>query len=442
MMMGPTKKKVMVAGFVGFLLPVVVGVLLFMGYRSKMEEKIKELEIKTVTETRYVTSRDIGAGEVLTAEDVIPVEVKGESAPEDSFAESRLGDIINRRTVVNINQKTILTDSMLLPEADQTPSKDIRLQEFNMITLPSDLNAGDYIDIRFVTPNGENYIVTSGKEVEKLGIGNDTNTVFLRLDEEDILRTTAAVIESYILNGSEVYATKYVKPSTQLVESSRVDLIELYDKTYEQIKQEKQEALLKEMEGDTFGRNNSSDISLIVNTEETFTLGDITLTTTPTPTPTPTSSLALTSSGENPDLLNISVSDEEIAARIGVDYKVIEDMKVARNSRDESKIAYYQNWLLKKNTSMVENYPVNEKIAALIAHNPNILRDLSAKYDIEKLEAEREGFANFPLYEVDTYGDVKELEAVGKIQAGITTKIETQKNERKQYLQSLLINNY
>ena len=41
---------------------------------------------------------------------------------------------------------------------------DVRTQEYNMITLLSQLQTGDFVDIRLRLPSGQDYIVVSKKQ--------------------------------------------------------------------------------------------------------------------------------------------------------------------------------------------------------------------------------------------------------------------------------------
>ena len=83
--------------------------------------------------------------------------------------------------------------------------------EYNMITLPTQLSAGDYIDIRLQLPDGGDYIVISKKYVQNA----NATTVWLNMKEEETLTMSNAIIEYYIMSGSKLYATKYTDPGAQ-----------------------------------------------------------------------------------------------------------------------------------------------------------------------------------------------------------------------------------
>ena len=186
MMMGPTKKKVIATGVVAFIIPVIVSGVVFWKYSEKKNQEIEDLKVKSAVTKGYVFTDNLLEGDVITASDLLLVDIKGESAPIDSFSGDKWS-IVGRRVRINAEAKTIVTESMLMDEVDKDPTISERLQEFNMLLLPSDLVEGDYVDIRITMPDGENYIVVSGKEVKKLGTAIESNTIFLQLDEEEIV---------------------------------------------------------------------------------------------------------------------------------------------------------------------------------------------------------------------------------------------------------------
>ena len=78
--------------------------------------------------------------------------------------------------------------------------------EYTMITLPSKLEEGDYIDIRIAYPTSADFVILSKIKVQSC----NTNTVWLKLSESQILLLNEAIIESYIVDGTKLYATQYI----------------------------------------------------------------------------------------------------------------------------------------------------------------------------------------------------------------------------------------
>ncbi|WDV46949.1 hypothetical protein PV797_04425 [Clostridiaceae bacterium M8S5] len=97
--------------------------------------------------------------------------------------------------------------------AKERVNKGVREQELSMIFLKSNLKNGDYIDVRIVFHNADNYIVLSKKKIREIDL--EQNTVFLWLDEEEILTLNSAIVDAYINKGANLYTVSYVQPNIQ-----------------------------------------------------------------------------------------------------------------------------------------------------------------------------------------------------------------------------------
>lgn len=431
MMIGPMKKKVVTSAVVTGIILILVFVALSAVYIANTNNKIAELQKKGEVVQRYVFTKDMVVGDVVTEADIKVVDVKGESASLDSYVfEEKLNDkgkkvvsrddkwnIIGKRLKVNAEEKTIITKSLFYTE-DKDPEMTTRLQEFNMITLPSDLDAGDYIDVRIRFATGEDYAVVVGKKVELLGAAEEkSNTIFLRLNEEEIVRMSSAIIESYVKGGINLYANKYVDPDSQLYTYSRVDFVEKYENAkYEVIPTDTLETVSGEVKIPD-GVLTSGDEYL---RERTVT---------------------------------------EIASMIGLNKEETENIKTALANKDEDTLAYYKDKLVTGTKSIVSNYPVRTEVATLIKNNPNILAEIKQKYDIAELETRRATLmeADYYKYQVDMDGNLV-LDSNGKpiraydengnpaynedyiksVDDRLKTEIETQKSERQEYLLGLI----
>lgn len=386
-MIGPMKKKVIMSAVLTAVALVVFFGVIAGVYVAQTNRTIAKLKTQGEVVERYVFSRDMTAGDVVTASDVLKVNVKGESAPTDSYTE--LDSLVGRRLKVNAGQRTIAIGSLFF-EDDKAPALDTRLQEFNMIKLPSDLLDGDFIDVRILFPGGEDYSVIVGKKVEALGATEaESNTIFLRLNEEEINRISCAIIESYMRDGVLLYANKYVDPSTQLYDYARIDFVERFE------------------------ANRYSE-----QTEATY--------------------------DESGELLTEGTKVErtipEIAVLIGLDTQETENIKLALDTSDAETLKYYRNKLVVTDKSIVANYPVKPEVATLIASNPNILVDIRAKYNVSVLEQQRVNLLGTSLTKYDPYtGETTEDEAKLKsISEKLKVEIEAQRTERQQYLLNLL----
>lgn len=199
------------------ILGCIIGFLIYQMYANKKEQE----EIDNARKTVYVLKEDVSAGtnvgtmnnnNILVTPSLRLMEVESEVAPSTAVTVASYATTINDETLFKIDLKanTILTTEMLVQAEDAT-SDDTREQEYNMITLPTYLQADDYIDIRLRLPSGEDYIVVSKKKVK------DTNetTIWIDLNEDEILTLSNAIVETYQIQGTELYATTYIEPALQ-----------------------------------------------------------------------------------------------------------------------------------------------------------------------------------------------------------------------------------
>lgn len=116
---------------------------------------------------------------------------------------------------IDIYANTVITPDMV--SEGQLVKSDVRTQEYNVIIPLTQLETGDYIDVRLRTPDGRDLIVVSKKEVtipEIEGIPSAT-TMWIDLSEEETLMMSSAIVESYMIQGAKLYAARYVEPGMQ-----------------------------------------------------------------------------------------------------------------------------------------------------------------------------------------------------------------------------------
>lgn len=117
---------------------------------------------------------------------------------------------------INMNANTVITTDMIA-KSDEKTTDDVRKQEYNMISLQTQLQTGDYVDVRLALPSGLDYIVVSKKQVEIPQIsGVDVpNTIWMKLAEEEILIMNNAIYDAYKIPGSKLYVTPYIEAGNQ-----------------------------------------------------------------------------------------------------------------------------------------------------------------------------------------------------------------------------------
>lgn len=179
---------------------------------NKLNNQIKanEAKLKTV----YVVSKDISSGGEVSTSNLKQVTASSDVIPNNALNAAS----ITENTVAKIDLKagTIITTDMVNEDGRETTS-DIRTQEYNMIDLPTQIQNGDYIDIRLMLPNGTDYIVVSKKKVDIPTIAGveSADTIKINVSEEEILLMSNAIVEAYWATGSRLYAAPYVEPGMQ-----------------------------------------------------------------------------------------------------------------------------------------------------------------------------------------------------------------------------------
>ncbi len=188
----------------------IIGLLVFKLININKENKEKEQGLKNA----YVLVTDIKSGDSIKLENLKKVDIETNIIPSNAITLSQ----IEENTIAKIDLKTgtILSSDMITNSDDKT-TNDTRVQEYNMILLPSQINTNEYVDIRLRLPSGLDYIVVSKKKIEipqVLGVASES-TFSVMLNESETQTMSSAIVESYIMEGSILYVAKYVEPGIQ-----------------------------------------------------------------------------------------------------------------------------------------------------------------------------------------------------------------------------------
>ena len=170
------------------------------------------------TDCKIYIANDQGKEEVatnLTAED------------KAFYYEGNNNNASNRRDItvatdaviakVAMTANTVITSSLVV-RTDEVQTNDVRTQEYNMLVLPTELGPEDYVDVRLMLPNGQDFIVVSKKRVGIPQTSDGTymaDTITMKLAEDETISMSAAIVEAYKINGSKIYVTKYTDPGIQ-----------------------------------------------------------------------------------------------------------------------------------------------------------------------------------------------------------------------------------
>lgn len=222
MVANPMQRKARNSFLLGMIITIIIcaiiGVAIFLMISSQNKAQEKEEGVLTYA---YALITNVRSGEEITAGKVQPVLVTEKAVPTGAFA-SKVNTSANGKETwvdkafpagykskLDLTAGTILSDNLVYEEGEL--SNDLRYVEYNMLTLPTTLDIGNYIDIRVTFPNGQDLIVVSKKEVKTL-LGD---TIGLELTEGEILMMNSAIVESYIMPSSKIYVIQYVEPGIQ-----------------------------------------------------------------------------------------------------------------------------------------------------------------------------------------------------------------------------------
>ena len=292
-----------------------------------------------------VLTQDVIQGEVIEDSMVTTISVHKKTVPSGALKKS---DISGKVAKYNIAANVPLTESMLTTEIIDA---DIRSQEINTVVMPSDLDEGDYVDIRIMYPNGTDYIVLAQKQVEKIS----GQTMWLNLAEDERLLLNSAMVDSFLNSGTKLYATKYADSDSQI--------------------------------------KIAADIAL----EDNNTTNDDTDTT----TSTTTTNKSLTAS-DNATAVVQGQLRETIKSEI--DSIKTDDTDSAVNAIFDLILKYksFANAV----TRTTENYQPNAQVMAMMQANKNILEEAKAKLSAEARTNIENGINNYKSDNGDDYNNV------------------------------------
>ena len=243
----PIQRRARQSFLVGFLIALiimaVVVVFLFMRISSLNEENTTLQTAQTSrTKSVYTLNTDVKSGETITLDMLTYTQIISDLDVSNYVSDIDFyDDEGNERELVAKTDLTsgspVLIDTV--SAADDVLTDDERIMEFNMIVLPSELENGDFIDVRFSLPDGTTYIVLSKKHVEQ----TTATGVWMKITEDEILMINSAIVEAYQITGSRLYAVEYSEPGFQdaAIETyapteNVVNLVKLNDNIVEEAK--------------------------------------------------------------------------------------------------------------------------------------------------------------------------------------------------------------
>ena len=190
-------------GLVGIILTIIISSNIVKGYR----EGTNKTFLEEYTSDVVTFTRDIVQGQTITPDMLRTTTIHINTVPSGAYTAT--GSLIGKVAKYNIVRNSAAVSSMV---SDKIISQDMRIQEINAVNLPTDLMVNDFIDIRLMYPSGVEYIVLTQKQVTKIA----GTTMWLDMTEADTLLLNSAIVDSYLTDGTKLYAVKYTDPTTQI----------------------------------------------------------------------------------------------------------------------------------------------------------------------------------------------------------------------------------
>lgn len=218
----PMQKKSRNSFLLGMLLMLIIAAIAMVVLVMVMTKNNKKVEKEERQQASvYVVKNTIMSGQEVTEDDLEIRVAYSDTIPKDAYGEvnSLYSEVKNDKGEIELKPKyrakmqieagAILSTNMMYEGEELHHSE--RIQEYNVLQLPVHLDVGEYVDVRFQLSNGQDYIVIAHKEVKDIS----KDTIWLQVDESEILLMSGAMVESYISPATRLYVTKYVEPGMQ-----------------------------------------------------------------------------------------------------------------------------------------------------------------------------------------------------------------------------------
>lgn len=231
----PMQRQKRVSFLLGMLVMLIIAaIIIALLFMQLINLKKAQDAAKAAERTVYVVSTDVasGSGIQISAIDgdtarvanvsqevadrkVVP---KNFATASDFYTDESLSkarsDLVAK---IDLKEGTILTKDMLTTSSEQV-TNDLRTQEYNMLSLPTDLVSGDFVDVRIRFGNGQDYIVASKKQVSIPTIAGAPaeGVINIKLSEDETIAMSSAIIETYQLKTAEMYVSRYTDPGMQV----------------------------------------------------------------------------------------------------------------------------------------------------------------------------------------------------------------------------------
>ncbi len=125
-----------------------------------------------------------------------------EKSNEDITPTSDVLESSEEKEVINENENL----------KDEKVCTNMKMYLFEYIFIPDQIEKSDLFDIRIFFPNGEDYIVASGKCIEE----RSEQGVYINVTEDELFLISGAYVDTMVYEGAKMYASKYIFTNQEL----------------------------------------------------------------------------------------------------------------------------------------------------------------------------------------------------------------------------------
>ncbi|MEE0128061.1 MAG: hypothetical protein UE116_07205 [Clostridia bacterium] len=231
----PMQRQKRVSFLLGMLVMLIIAaIIIALLFMQLINLKKAQDAAKAAERTVYVVSTDVASGSGIQVSAIdgdtertanVSQEVADNKVVPENFATASdfytdeslsqaRSDLVAK---IDLKEGTILTKDMLTTSSEQV-TNDLRKQEYNMLSLPTDLVSGDFVDVRIRFGNGQDYIIAAKKQVTIPTIAGAPaeGVININLSEDETIAMSSAIIETYQLKTAEMYVSRYTDPGMQV----------------------------------------------------------------------------------------------------------------------------------------------------------------------------------------------------------------------------------
>lgn len=195
--------------------------------QAQLAQKTSELDSIGTMTTVYSLASDVLSGAEIKAEDFVTVYIPTSAAPQACYyadatpttdeegnevLDGTINAIYGKHYRCNYTKGTIITSDMLMTEDEEYAGVVAYPVELTFNSVPVTLQVGDYVDIRFLLSNGEEYVVLDHKVVQ--AITNNTIQLYINEEENAIINSLYSDLGVYG-NVCTAYLFKYLEPGNK-----------------------------------------------------------------------------------------------------------------------------------------------------------------------------------------------------------------------------------